>query len=55
MEGYSGSLKEPLDVEQTIYYMKETTKATDNWFRLLKEDQDPTYIHRAYEVEVDCL
>jgi len=53
MEGHGGSLKEPLGVEQTIYYMKESTKATDKWFRLLKEGEDPNYIHRAYEVEVD--
>ena len=33
--------------------MRESNRATDNWFRLLKEVDDPTYIHRVYEVEVD--
>lgn len=53
MEGHSGSLKEHLSAEQTIYNMRESNRATDNWFRLLKEVDDPTYIHRVYEVEVD--
>jgi hypothetical protein len=32
-----------------------TERATDKWFSLLKEaaTDDPTYIHRTYEVEVD--
>ena len=53
MEGHSDSLKEHLSAEQTIYNMRESNRATDNWFRLLKEVDDPTYIHRVYEVEVD--
>ncbi len=53
MERHSGSLKEHLSAEQTIYYMHESSRATDNWFRLLKEVDDPTYIHRVYEVEID--
>ena len=53
MERHSDSLKEHLAVEQTIYYMRETSRATDKWFRLLKEAEDPTYIQRNYEVEVD--
>ena len=53
MEGHGDSVKEHLSAEQTIYYMQESTKATDNWFRLLKEVDDPTYIHRVYEVEID--
>ena len=40
-------------MKQTIYYMQESKRAADKWFRLLKEEDDPTYIHRAYEVEVD--
>ena len=53
MEGHSDSLKEHLSAEQTIYNMRESNRATDNWFRLLKEVDDPTYIHRVYEVEID--
>lgn len=33
--------------------MHESSRATDKWFRLLKEDEDPTYIQRSYEIEVD--
>ena len=33
--------------------MQESSKASDNWCRLVKEAEDPTYIHRSYEVEVD--
>ena len=53
MERHADSLKEHLSAEQTIYYMQESSKASDNWFRLLKEVEDPTYIHRTYEVEID--
>ena len=53
MERHTDSLKEHLSAEQTIYYMQESSKASDNWFRLLKEVEDPTYIHRTYEVEID--
>jgi len=53
VERHRGSLKEHLAVERTIYYMRETSRATDKWFRLLKEAEDPTYIQRNYEVEVD--
>ena len=40
-------------MEQTIYYMQESSRAPSKWYDLLKEEDDPTYIHRAYEVEVD--
>tara|TARA_B100000287_G_scaffold64916_1_gene56440 strand:+ start:5757 stop:6155 length:399 start_codon:yes stop_codon:yes gene_type:complete len=40
-------------MEQTIYYMQESSRASSKWYDLLKEEDDPTYIHRAYEVEVD--
>ena len=40
-------------MEQTIYYMHKADKATDKWFRLLKEVEDATYVHRSYEIEVD--
>ena len=53
MARYSSPSKKHLSVEQTIYNMRESNRATDNWFRLLKEIDDPTYIHRVYEVEVD--
>jgi len=53
MERHSATTKEHLSKEQTIYYMHESSRATDKWFRLLKEDEDPTYIQRSYEIEVD--
>lgn len=53
MGRHSSTLKEHLSVKQTIYYMQESSKATNTWFRLLKEEDDPTYIQRNYEVEVD--
>ena len=55
MEGYGCVTKEPLGIGQTIYYMQESNRATDKWFRLLKEaaTKDTTYIQRSYEVEVD--
>lgn len=40
-------------MEQTIYYMQESNRATSKWYDLLKEIDDPTYIHRTYEVEID--
>jgi len=33
--------------------MHESDRAADKWFRLLKEEEDPNYIHRTYEIEVD--
>jgi hypothetical protein len=53
VEGHRSTLKEHLSVKQTIYYMQGSDKATDRWFRALKEEEDLNYIHRVYEIEVD--
>jgi hypothetical protein len=53
VERHSSASKEHLSIKQTIYYMQESNKAAGKWFRILKEEDDPTYIHRTYEIEID--
>jgi hypothetical protein len=53
VERHSSASKEHLSLKQTIYYMQESNRATDKWFRILKEEEDLTYIQRTYEVELD--